>query len=282
MGNRKKKRRKHKKLNKKSTPQTALQSQPQSTPVGTLETPPKSFFRRHTAIGVTAISLLASVVTLYAFRPKPTAVSAISSTPSNPYAMRFSLNNSGGLTMRNVDVSCDYTKLIFEHENTLILGDRFVASMYRVPDIASGEGFVVKCPEPWRYFTAKDLSYVVITVGDILPEYNARSFPFKVKKGGDLEAMKTPDKWRCEECVNHPVSDLDLTIMVKYRAVLPWITYTHSIRFIGAQGSDAIIAWQTVPLSQAPIKDPLSGPIFRLDGGQILATNDVSVMPKPR
>jgi hypothetical protein len=265
---------------KKETPQ-ATTSQPSQIRSNQLLLPRTSLWRRHIKLVVTTcvatIGLIGALFSFYVARPRPTAVAVISSGTPDPYAMRFALSNAGGLSMHKVDVSCDYTKLIFERANTLIIGDRFIASMYRVPDIGPGEGFVVKCPEPWRYFTARDMSTAIITLGDLLPEYNARSFYFTIQDDGQITALNIPAnvKQRCGECIMHPVSDLDLTIIVKYKTIIPWVSCTDSVRFIGTQGTDGTIAWQTAPLSQAPIKEPSKGPIFALNGGQMLATNEV-------
>lgn len=261
---------------------TAHPASAKTTPVQPLKKP---FWRSRITGTITVVSLLASFGTFYQLRPKPTAVGVVPTNTPDPHSTRFSLTNAGDISMRHVEVWCDYTEVIFERSNSFLIRDKYLASMYRVPDVAGGEGFTVKCAEPWRLFTSDDGNDVILTMGDLAPQFNARSFYFKKDAAGQIQPSPMPPNQHmiCPKCVIHPLSDMDLTIIIKYDTFLLLISFKRAVRLTGIQATDGLIAWQAVPLSQAPIKALSLGMTFELAGAAIYATNDPSkpiTMPK--
>jgi len=82
---------------------------------------------------VSLLGVLGVFLTVYQVRPVPIPQSG-TSTDSKGFANVFSILNSGQLAMDDVNAVCDYRQIVFDGKNTLVTGDSYLVSMYRVPE----------------------------------------------------------------------------------------------------------------------------------------------------
>jgi len=195
--------------------------------------------------------------------------------PSNPYATDFSIINNGQLEMRDVEVDCEETKVVFSNEHTLNAGEHMVLSQYRVARIRSGEPFTLSCPQTWRLFIDKDNASGFLTFGDLdAGAFNPLIFAFQIVDNQQIRLTHEPARGQLGMIrpPMYPISKIDMRLVIKYRISLPFL-FRKTLRFTTETSPDGQLKWISIPVSQKDIPDGIGGLVLWLHGGDFVMTN---------
>lgn len=228
--------------------------------------------------GILAVSTIAGcAIGIYVLRPIPTPYSVTPLDPSNPYATDFSILNNGQLEMRDVEVDCEETKVVFSNEHTLNSGEHMVLSQYRVGHVRPGEPLTLLCPQTWRLFIDKSKSSGLLTFGDIdgPRAFNTLVFAFQIMSNKQIRLTHEPARGQLPMIRPplYPISKIDMRLVIKYHIFLPFLLLSKTLRFTTETSSDGQLKWISIPLSEKDIPDGIGGLILWIQGGNFIMTH---------